>query len=64
MAVQHVTAIMITYQQMHAFRRLLFDLDQLLQRSEYSTLMQVISWIWIQIISKADDFRTLIDRLT
>ena len=57
--IQHVATIMISYQQMHAFRIKLLYRDQFLQRSKDTLFMQVITWIRIQVISKADDFRTL-----
>ena len=62
-SIKHVATVVITYQQMHAFRILLFDIHQFLQWSKHTSLMQVITWIRIQVISKADDFRPLINSL-
>ena len=51
--VQHIAAIVITYQQMYAARMLLLDIHQFLQWGKDPLFMKLITRIRIQIISKA-----------
>ena len=60
MPVQHITAVVITYQQMHAVRMLLFDIHQFFQWSKHSFFMKVITRIWVQIIPVTYNLSTLI----
>ena len=61
--VQHITAIVITYQQMYAARMLLLDFHQFLQWGKDSLFMKLITRIWIKIITKAYNLSTLINCL-
>ena len=62
--VQHIAAIVITYQQMYAARMLLLDIHQFLQWGKAPLFMKLITRIWIKIITKAYDLSTLIDCFT
>ena len=62
--VQHIAAVVITYQQMYAARMLLLDFHQFLQWSKDSLFMKLITRIWIKIITKAYNLSTLIDCFT
>ncbi len=62
--VQHITTIVITYQQMYAARMLFLDLHQFLQWGKDSLFMKFITWIWIQIITETYNLSTLINCFT
>ena len=62
--VQHIAAVVITYQQMHAVRILLFDFHQFFQWSKHPFFMKVITRIWVQIITETYYLSTLINCFT
>ena len=59
--IQHITAIVITYQQMYAARMLFLDFHHFLQWGKDSLFMKLNPWLWIKIITKAYNLSTLIN---